>query len=188
MNRAVFLDRDGTINREVNYLHKPEDFIFIPGAIQAIRIFRQLGFKVVVITNQSGVARGYYQEKDVIELHGFIDGLLTSAGTKVDRYYYCPHHPDGTVSPYAVTCNCRKPKPGMIESAATELNLDLSRSILVGDTKADIEAGERAGVGITVLVRSGHPIIDESSIGADQVANDVHDFALHIWGSAVKKP
>jgi len=112
--RAVFLDRDGTINVEKEYLHRPDEFEFIPGAPEAIRLLREAGFQVVVVTNQSGVARGYYDEASVERLHLHMDALLAAAGTGVNAYYFCPHHPEEGSGPHPGDCSCRKPLPGIL--------------------------------------------------------------------------
>jgi len=170
MKRAVFLDRDGTINQEKNYLFRIEDFEFIPGASEAIRLLNQAGFLVVVVTNQSGVARGYYGEEDVIALHRHIDEKLAELGSRVDAWFYCPHHPDGRGA-YAVTCSCRKPKPGMLLDSAKMLDIDLEKSIMIGDKRADLEAAIAAGCR-PILVRSGYGAEEESAIPAGIPVHD----------------
>lgn len=152
--RAVFLDRDGTINVEKDYLYRPEEFEFIPGAVDAVRLLKQHGYVVVVVTNQSGIARGYYTEDDLTVLHNHIDRLLAAEGVSVDAWYYCPHHAEGK-GEYAVDCSCRKPLPGMLLKAADEHGIDLSSSWMVGDKLVDVEAGVAAGCR-SVLVRTGY--------------------------------
>ncbi|MBN1140562.1 MAG: D-glycero-beta-D-manno-heptose 1,7-bisphosphate 7-phosphatase [Deltaproteobacteria bacterium] len=142
--RAVFLDRDGTLNVEKNYLYRPEDFEFLPGVPEAIRRLREHGFLVVVVTNQSGVARGYFTLAEVDLLHRHVEKLLAFYGTAIDGFYVCPHHPDG-ISPYRVKCGCRKGEAGMLLKAAADFGIDLKRSFMVGDKAADLEAGEKAG-------------------------------------------
>ncbi|MGB9080103.1 MAG: D-glycero-beta-D-manno-heptose 1,7-bisphosphate 7-phosphatase [Desulfuromonadaceae bacterium] len=163
MKRAVFLDRDGTINIEKEYLYQAEDFEFIPGAAEAIRLLNQAGIMVVVVTNQSGVARGFYTEDDVEELHRHIDRELERYGAHVDVWLYCPHHPAGRGS-YALPCNCRKPLPGMLQEAAARHDIDLEDSTMIGDKLADIEAGMAAGCR-TVLVRTGYGADAEHCVG-----------------------
>jgi len=163
--RAVFLDRDGTINVEREYLFRPEDFHFVPGAPEAIRLFREAGFLVVVVTNQSGVGRGYYDEAAVQELHRHMDSELAVAGTAVDAYYYCPHHPTAGNGIYLMECTCRKPLPGMLHQAAADLQIDLSRSWMIGDKLADVEAGQRAGC-MTALVLTGYGAQDQELLPA----------------------
>lgn len=153
LKRAVFLDRDGTINEECSYLFRVQDCRFIPGAIEAIALLNRAGFTVVVVTNQSGIARGYYTEADLEILHDYMDRTMVSAGGKVSGWYYCPHHPDYPVG--APACDCRKPLPGLLQIAAEDLGIDLGRSWMVGDKIADIEAGYAAGCR-SILVRTGY--------------------------------
>lgn len=154
MVRAVFLDRDGTINIEKDYLCHIDDFEFIPGTPEAIRRLNQAGFLVIVVTNQSGVARGYYTEEDVEILHRQIDRHLALSGAHVDAWLYCPHHPSGRGS-YGLPCSCRKPLPGMLTEAARRYDIDLTNSIMIGDKLDDIAAGQAAGCR-TILVRTGY--------------------------------
>jgi D-glycero-D-manno-heptose 1,7-bisphosphate phosphatase len=161
--RAVFLDRDGTINVEKDYLHRIPDFAFIPGVPAAIRRLKDAGFLVVVVTNQSGVARGYFDETALHALHGHIQQLLADFGTTIDAFYHCPHHPIEGVGEYRVDCDCRKGSPGMLLRAATEYDIDLYRSFMVGDKLADIEAGHAAGCR-SILVRTGYGTSEESRI------------------------
>jgi D-glycero-D-manno-heptose 1,7-bisphosphate phosphatase len=153
--RAVFLDRDGTINVEKDYLYKIEDFEFIPGAQEAIKKLKEAGFVVIVVSNQSGVARGYFDEDAVNQLHRHIQGELMDHSTSIDDFYFCPHHPDKGLGAYRLDCNCRKGKPGMLLQAALEHDLDLQHSFMVGDKLADIVAGERAGCK-SILVLTGY--------------------------------
>lgn len=160
---AVFLDRDGTINVEKEYLHRPEEFEFVPGAPEAIRLLKEAGFLVVVVTNQSGVARGYYDEAAVHRLHRFVDRELAAAGTAIDAYYLCPHHPSHGIGPYRTECACRKPLPGMLLAAAGDLGIDLGRSWIVGDKGADVAAGLAAGCR-PLLVRTGYGTAEEDLV------------------------
>ena len=115
MDRVVFLDRDGTINEEVNYLHRPEDLRIFEGVPQALASLKRAGFVLVVVTNQAGIARGYYTEKEVDVLHRYLNGILERYGAGIDAYYYCPHHPEAGIGPYRRVCRCRKPGIGMLE-------------------------------------------------------------------------
>ena len=170
MKRAVFLDRDGTINIEKDYLYQAEKFEFILGAPEAIRLLNQAGFMVVVVTNQSGVARGYYTEDDVEKLHLHIAAELERCGARVDAWLYCPHHPSGRGS-YALPCVCRKPLPGMLQEAARRYDIDLGSSTIIGDKQADIDAGKAAG-SRTILVRTGYGANEEQLVGPDTVVCD----------------
>ncbi len=160
--RAVFLDRDGTISVEKGYVHRIEDFEFIPGAPQAIGLLRDAGFLVIVVTNQSGVARGYYTLEAVHQLHGHMDSELARYGTSVDAYCICPHHPLGDVDGYAKTCECRKPLPGMLMEAARKFSIDLASSYMVGDKLTDVE---------TALAAGCSPVFVTTGYGADESAN-----------------
>ena len=161
--RAVFLDRDGTINIEKDYLHRAEEFAFIPGAPEAIKRLKDAGFLVIVVTNQAGVARGYYDEQAVAALHEHIQQLLAEYGTRIDAFYHCPHHPTEGVGDYRVDCDCRKGSPGMLLQAAREHDIDLDRSFIVGDKSADVEAGIKAGCQ-PILVRTGYGSTEEPRV------------------------
>ena len=152
---AVFLDRDGTINEEVGYLDRPEKLCMLPGAARAIRLINESGMKAIVVTNQSGVARGFFDESMVAAIHEKMQKILEREGARIDRFYYCPHHPTGGQGDYLQSCSCRKPAPGMLLRAAEELDLSLDDSYIIGDTLKDIEAGARIGVK-GVLVQTGY--------------------------------
>lgn len=154
-HRAVFLDRDGTINEEVGYVNHIERFNLLPRAGQAIRLLNQQGWKVVVITNQSGVARGYFPESLIHQVHQKMRELLKKDGAHLDGIYYCPHHPEIGIPPYRQKCRCRKPATGLIEAAVKELDLDTSGSYMVGDRRADIEFARHVGAK-SILVLTGY--------------------------------
>ena len=135
---AVFLDRDGTINEEMGYINHPERFIIFPFVAKSIKTFNELGLKVVVVTNQSGIARGYFSESLVKELHEKLQEKMMAEGAKIDAIYYCPHHPKEGKKKYKIDCNCRKPKPGMILKAVKEHGIDLRKSYMIGDRYKDI--------------------------------------------------
>lgn len=155
LRKAVFLDRDGTINVEKNYLHRVEDFTFIPGVPQAIRRLNEAGFLVVVVTNQSGVARGYFELDDVHRLHDHVGSLLACQQAHVDGFFICPHHPESGKGRWRKRCDCRKGEPGLLLQAAEQLSIDLHRSFMVGDKPADMDAGLRAGC-TPLLVLTGY--------------------------------
>lgn len=157
---AVFLDRDGTINHDTNYLSDPAELRLIPGAARAIARLNQAGLTVVVVTNQSGLARGFYTHDDLRAVHAEMDRLLRAQGAEVDAYYHCPHHPEGVVEHLAVRCDCRKPGTGMIEQAAQELGLRLEGSFMVGDRPGDVSCALAAGL-YAVRVLSGPDLSDE---------------------------
>jgi len=153
MKKALFLDRDGVINIEKNYLHKIEDFEFIDGVFETCRYFQNKGYLLIIITNQAGIARGKYTENDFQILTTWMLEQFQKQNIEITQVYHCPHHPD-----FTGPCNCRKPKPGMILAAKEEFNIDLGKSVLVGDKNSDIEAGIRAGVKSNFLVATGHRI------------------------------
>ncbi len=147
MAGAVFFDRDGVLNVDTGYLHDPADFVWMPGAPEAVRLVRDAGLKAIVVTNQSGVARGLYTEAAVHRLHAHMNALLARHGTSIDAFYHCPFHDRGTVAAYVVADHPdRKPNPGMLLRAIAEHGLDPARCLIVGDRESDLEAGRRAGV------------------------------------------
>lgn len=188
---AVFLDRDGTINREVGHLSKIEDFVLLEGAADAIRQFNQAGWRVVVVTNQPVVARGECSEADIRAIHNRMETLLGRAGAYVDRIYFCPHHPDsgfvGERCDLKVPCTCRKPMPGLIHEAGQELNLDLPGSWLIGDTTSDIRTARNAGLR-SILISTGQASTDGVYADTpDYVAEDLTQAARLVIDS-VNRP
>lgn len=155
---AVFLDRDGTINVEVNYLHRITDLELIDGVAAAIRALNEAGLPVIVVTNQAGIARGYYDVCAVHALHAHLGAILAQQGARIDAFYFCPHHPD-----YSGRCACRKPEPGMLRQAAADYQIDLARSWFVGDSAADLGAARAVGCR-AVLVRTGYGRAVEAQI------------------------
>ena len=145
-NKAIFFDRDGTLNVDVHYLHDPEQFVWVDGAIDAIRWANTHGYLVIVVTNQSGIARGYYDEAAVHRLHDWMNAELAAHGAHIDAFYYCPHHIEGKLPAYAKSCDCRKPAPGMILRAIREHDIDPAASWMFGDAESDVAAAENAGV------------------------------------------
>ena len=152
---AVFLDRDGTMIEDVGYLERLERLKLFPYTVHAVRLLNQAGFKVVVVTSQNGVAQGILTEEFLAETHAHLAEVLKAAGARVEGFYYCPHSPSAPVERYRTDCECRKPKPGMILTAAAEHGLDVSRSFVVGDRWRDIEMGMNAGTK-GVLVETGY--------------------------------
>lgn len=144
--KAIFFDRDGTLNVDKDYLYKIEDFEWLADAPQAIRWANGHGYLVIVITNQSGVARGYFSEDDLHRLHEWMNEDLARFGAHIDAFYYCPHLPNGSVAAYAKECDCRKPKPGLIDRACADFNVDCGASLMIGDKPRDVECAEAAGV------------------------------------------
>ncbi|MCJ7630931.1 HAD family hydrolase [Candidatus Bathyarchaeota archaeon] len=176
-NKCVFLDRDGVICNEVTYMSDPSQFCLLKKVGESLRKLTQRNYKLVVVSNQSGIALGYLTEKDVQKVNDKMVSELTKYCVSFDGIYYCPHHPEGK-GIYRRICNCRKPKPGMLLSAATELNIDLSLSYMIGDKKSDIAAGANAGC-TTILVLTGYGqeelrLLEETnSLKPDYIVNNL---------------
>jgi D-glycero-D-manno-heptose 1,7-bisphosphate phosphatase len=176
MRPAVFLDRDGTLIEESGYLDRLARLTLYPFTVDAVRLLNRAGWPVVVVSNQSGIGRGLVRESFVGEAHAHIADRLRAGGARIDAFFYCPHHPDATVPMYRTQCDCRKPAPGMLLAAAGQLDLDLSRSVVVGDRWDDVEAARAAGAR-AVLVRTGYGRIAEASprsdLGADAIVDNL---------------
>lgn len=174
--QAVFLDRDGTLIEEVGYLDRPERVALYPWSIDAIRAFNRAGVRVVLVSNQSGVARGFFTEDVVRAVHDHLAALLGAGHAYIDAYYYCPHHPDGKVAEYARKCDCRKPGPGLVERAQRELGVDPARSFTVGDRWLDIGLARTVGAR-GILVRTGYGVTEEGrppdGLAADAVVDNL---------------
>lgn len=155
MNKAVFLDKDGTLIEDVPYNIDPDKIKLYPEVGKALKHLKKAGFKLVVISNQAGVAKGYFKEEDLEEVEKLLGKMLEQYNVVLDGFYYCPHHQEGLIARYAKDCACRKPKAGMILQAATDLEIDLTRSWMLGDILNDVEAGKRAGCK-TILVDRGN--------------------------------
>jgi D-glycero-D-manno-heptose 1,7-bisphosphate phosphatase len=177
--KAVFLDRDGVITVDLGYVHLIEDLKLLPGAVEAIKRFNAAGFLVVIVTNQSGVARGYYTENAVKRFNRHLVSELKEHGAKIDAVYYCPHHREGAVKKYMKDCDCRKPKPGMLLRAAREHCIDLKGSWMVGDKVSDVLAGKAAGCRTIIIGgRKGE---------ADGAAKDLKAAAAYILGRRLRR-
>ena len=159
MKRAIFFDRDGVLNEEVGYLWQVDKFKWIDGARDAIKLCNERGFLTVVVTNQGGIAKGLYTAREVDALHAFMQRELSEVGAHIDAFYYCPHHPAGTVAEFSIVCDCRKPQPGLILRACRELDIDPAQSILIGDSKRDIESAEAAGLRAGIFF-TGNNLLD----------------------------
>ena len=156
MRQAIFFDRDGVLNEEVGYLWQIGQFQWIEGARNAIKFCNEHKILTVVVTNQGGIARGLYTAREVDTLHDFMQKSLAEIGAHIDAFYYCPHHPEGTVPEFSVSCTCRKPKPGLILKACRDLKIDPARSILFGDSERDIKAAEAAGLRTGIFFTGGN--------------------------------
>lgn len=182
---AVFLDRDGTVNEQMGYINHISRFHLLPRVAEAIRLLNDQRIPVVIVSNQSGLARGYFPEALLEEVHGKMKNLLAEAGAHVDGIYVCPHHPEAVVEKYRTVCDCRKPKTGLLTRAAQELSLDLARSYVVGDRWSDLKAAARCRA-TGILVLTGYGRGDYEYIGPGQeaqphyVAEDLHAAAAWI--------
>lgn len=178
MRRAVFLDRDGTLNEEMGYINHLSRLRLLPGAAQAVRLLNEAGWPAVVVSNQSGVARGYFPPRLLFEVEARLTAELAEEGARLEAFYYCLHHPQAALAAYRRECECRKPRPGLLLEAARELGLDLARSWLIGDRLLDIETAHQAGAkGILVLTGYGRGereyLLPHSGVKPDHVAGDV---------------
>jgi D-glycero-D-manno-heptose 1,7-bisphosphate phosphatase len=176
--RAAFLDRDGTLIEEVGYLDRVERVSLYPWSIDAIRLLNRAGLRVVLVTNQSGIARGFFSEAVVEQVHAHIAAQLAEGGAHIDGYYYCPHHPDGRVAEYSHRCECRKPGRGLVDRAVTEFGIDPLQSFVVGDRWLDVELAHVIG-GRGILVRTGYGLTEEArppaAFKADAIADNLID-------------
>ncbi|MGM9571665.1 MAG: D-glycero-alpha-D-manno-heptose-1,7-bisphosphate 7-phosphatase [bacterium] len=177
MHKAVFLDRDGTIIEDPGYLSRPEQVRFLPGAIKGLKKMQEAGYLLVIITNQSGIARGYFTEDDLKKVHDYLTEQLARQGIDLAGIYYCPHHPEKGYPPYVKKCRCRKPGSALLERAAEELKINLAASWMIGDKASDILAGKRAGCR-TVLI-AGQAAAD---CQPDWLASDLEAAYLKIKG------
>lgn len=174
---AVFLDRDGTLNEDIGYVSDPEDLLIYPCAAEAVRLLNQAGLKVIVVTNQSGVARGLYTEERLRQIHAKLREKMLEAGARIDDFYYCPHHPDLGDSRYRRQCECRKPRPGLLIRASREHDIDLPASYVIGDKAGDMGLAANVGAqGILVLTGYGRETLEHPDLWPcepDSVAEDV---------------
>jgi D-glycero-D-manno-heptose 1,7-bisphosphate phosphatase len=171
---AVFLDRDGTLIEEVDYLERIEQVALYSRSIDGVRLLNRAGIPVFVVTNQAGVARGYFAESVIADVHRHIDVLLASGGARIDAYYYCPHHPEGAVQEYRRSCECRKPGRGLVDRAVREFGIDPVRSFVVGDRWLDIQLARAIGAQ-GVLVRTGFGSTAERQRSSDVTADAIAD-------------
>jgi D-glycero-D-manno-heptose 1,7-bisphosphate phosphatase len=183
MVKAVFLDRDGVIIEDAGYIGEIGRVKFLPGVGPAIRRLNGAGFKVIIVTNQAGVARGYFDEAAVREVNAYVRQKLASEEAMIDGIYYCPHHAEGTVAAYRRACECRKPNPGMLLAAAGDFGIALGESFLIGDKESDIEAGRRAGCRTILLAAEDPP----GPTAADYVARDLDRAVAWLTGQG-KRP
>jgi len=188
--KAAFLDRDGTVNIEKNYVHSPDEFEFIPGAVKAIEKLRENGYLIIIISNQAGIAKGLYTEEDVLRLQDYIREQIRDVAF-IDGFYYCPYHTEATVEKYRLDSPDRKPGTGMIKKAVADfrekgINIDLASSVFIGDTETDVMTGINAGTGLNVLVKTGHTA-DVLNTKADFVAENLSEAAKKVIENSKQK-
>ncbi len=176
-NPAIFLDRDGVINVDTGYVYLVDDFKFIDGVIDALLQLKQKGYLLVVVTNQSGIARGLFTEEQFMSLTEWMDWSLADRGVDLDGIYFCPHHPSEGSDQYRKSCTCRKPGPDMILDAVKHLDIDLTRSYMVGDKPSDMKAAINAGVAHKILVETGKAITEEGRALAEAIYPSLVEFA-----------
>ena len=178
--RAVFIDRDGVINEERNYVVRQEDFVLLPGAIEGLKMLQAAGFLLIVVTNQAGIGRGYFSEEAYERLTSHMCNLLAENGVNLTAIYHSPYHPIHGLGHYLKDSDCRKPKPGMLLRAQGDWGIDLRYSILIGDKDSDIEAGRAADLGCCLLVRTGHPVTPACIAFSDGCYADLREAAQWI--------
>ena len=189
---AVFLDRDGTINEQMGYINHLSRFVLLPGVPEAIRLLNKNNYLAIIVSNQSGVARGYFPIDLVYEVHEFLKASLKEEGAVIDGIFFCPHHPRGEVTEYGYACDCRKPQTGLIDMACESFDIDLSNSYVVGDRHIDIELAHRLGLD-GIMVKTGYGlgeieyILPKKSIQPIHIASDLLDAVNWIVGR-VKAP
>lgn len=184
---AVFLDRDGTINEQMGYINHPSRFVLLPGVIEAVKLLNEKGFLAIVVSNQSGVARGYFPSSLVDEVHRQMKRSLDLQGARIDGIFFCPHHPEGPLESYRLDCDCRKPRTGLIDQACKSFDIDMRGSYVVGDRVTDLELARRANLP-GILVKTGYGIgeiehvLPGKSLRPHYIARDLLDAARWIAG------
>jgi D-glycero-D-manno-heptose 1,7-bisphosphate phosphatase len=178
-NKAVFLDRDGVINEDKGYVHKIEDFKIYPEVFPALKKLQEAGYKLLIVTNQSGIALDYYTEEDFFKLTDYMLKIFEKEGIHIDKVYYCPHHENGINPKYTIKCDCRKPESGMIRQGIEEFNIDPTKSYLIGDKENDIKAAHKEGVK-AILVKTGQGMKYVEGTEADFVAENILDAVENI--------
>jgi len=186
---AVFVDRDGTINEQMGYINHPSRFKILPGVPQAVRLLNERDFLVIVISNQSGVARGYFPVDLVHQVHDLMRQTLEESGARIDGVFFCPHYPTGTVPEYTLRCNCRKPRTGLVEQACRAFDIDMGNSFVVGDRYTEIELSRRLNLK-GILVKTGYGLGEIEYVlpgrpAPDYIADDLLGAAEWITGRSV---
>ena len=175
--KAVFLDRDGTVVVHEPYLSSPDQLKLLPNAAEGIRLFKESGYLVIVITNQSGIARGFFDEERLTLIHKKLMRMLKDEGVEIDAIYYCPHHTEGVIEQYTLDCDCRKPKPKMLLNAAIQHNIDLTQSLMIGDSEVDMLAGKNAGCTCVLIKNACNNTSNAPIVDTDYVVKDLLEAA-----------
>lgn len=181
-NKALFLDRDGVVNVDHGYVYQREKFEFIEGVFSACKTFYDAGYKIIIVTNQSGIGRGYYTEDDFLALTQWMKAQFSAHNIEITDVYYCPHHPTNALPTYLKSCECRKPEPGMLLQGIKEHSIDSNRSIMVGDKLSDMQAAQKAHIATRVLVRSGQRVDESAQQHANLVINSLSELPAFITG------
>jgi len=177
--QGVFIDRDGTINVDRGYVYRTEDFEYIPGALEALRLICERKIKIYIVTNQAGIAKGMYTERDFKILTKNMLDFMAGRGIEIADVLYCPHHPDGTIAMYRKVCSCRKPAPGLLKAVIEKEGFSKDSLTLIGDKNSDIEAGRKLGIR-TYLVETGYGIDHKHTTRADYVVKDIQEAVRHL--------
>ncbi|MBI3032855.1 D-glycero-beta-D-manno-heptose 1,7-bisphosphate 7-phosphatase [Candidatus Woesearchaeota archaeon] len=180
LTKSIFIDRDGVINEDVGFAHKNHELVFIPRSLQALKLLAASDYKIFIVTNQPVIGRGMCSEEEYLEFEKYLLKQIKDAGGRIDKCYYCPHHPTAGKGKYLLDCSCRKPKPGLLLQAKKEFNIDMQHSFMIGDKRSDIAAGKAAGCK-TILVKTGHAGEGgntEQKITPDYIVDDLYA-AIH---------
>ncbi len=183
MNKAIFLDRDGVINKDLSYVYKKEDLFLLDNVIEGLKELKAQGYFLIVISNQSGVARGFFKEEDVRSFHEEIQHRLIENNCSVDAFYYCPHYVKGVVEKYSIECNCRKPKTGLVEKAQKDFDLDLGECVVVGDKVSDMELAKNIGC-MGIQIQGNYPLSTDYPVKKDLL--EVSEYVKEITTFRIK--
>lgn len=186
MNRAIFLDRDGVIVEDLDYTYRIDQLKLIPGSAEAIKLLNQNDFLIIIVTNQSGIAKGYFTENDTILFNDSMKEKLREYGAHIDAIYCCPHHPDAKIEKYKTDCDCRKPKPGMLKKAEKKFDIDLIQSFIIGDRLSDIEAGKCVGCK-AIMVLTGYGKDEPKNDRIDHITQNLYEAVEYILTSYTRE-
>lgn len=184
MNRAVFLDRDGVIVEDPDYVYRIDQLKLIPGSAEAIKLLNENNFLTIIVTNQAGIAKGYFTEEDTVSFNELMEEKLREHNARIDAIYYCPHHPNAEIEKYRINCDCRKPKSGMLKKAEKDFIIDLRSSFIIGDRLSDIEAGKSIGCK-AIMVLTGYGVDEPKNDEIDYIAQNLYEAVEYILTSCV---